>query len=579
MKSKVGRNVRRVRHLVLRATGGFLPDPLSRRAPLMTAGLAAFVLLAFADSTIGLVIGLVLTVLVWFPEFVQAVTASKQSVARHSTVSFEHTLLLTVGLGSIYAAKSDHLVWIVWLSMFSFGLAAWLIRSQPGFLATKPLTAANFEHLPVVGQHPRVQARGLLRVHWSIFAVCAVLVITGMQFVPWTLLTLTGLALVLVLWNVLVAWTWADKARWRTLRELRRLRPRVMMPYGGSASFHIPMWEEYVGQLNVPYFIETLKPRTVEKLAELTDAPIICPSGISSAEVNSVIPPSVQLAFYVHNAAENKGFLQNRNVTSVWVHHGDGDKLASYRSKSADYDYLFVAGQGAIDRYAANGVCIPADKFRIIGRPQTEAIAGEDRSIADIEPQTVLYAPTWHGKKEIENYSSLEFGVEIVQGLIARDSNVIFRPHPASKSSAKYRGYIKAIQAVLEEDSKKSQRMHTWGEQAETTWSVADAANASNAMVSDVSGIVTDYMQSKKPYAMVTLMHSEEEFQRDFPTSRASYVITKTSESLDSALDKMLGSDPLRESRQRARTYYLGGFESHQSAERFVEESRALMNR
>lgn len=578
MKNVVSRGIRKVQRGVVGCMGGFLPEPLSRRTTLMTAALAAFVFLAFAHHTAGLVVGLVLMAAVWLSEFLLAFTSTAESSARHSTMSLDYMLLLSIGAGAAYAARSDHLVWVEWMSMALLGITAWLVSSQSFFLAVEPLKAANFEKLPVVGKRPRVQAKFLLKLLWSTFAVVVVLVIASPSPAPWISLVLAFLAFAVTVWNVIGAWIWADKASWRTLRELRRREPLAMMPYGGSAAFHIPMWEEYVQELKVPYFIETLKPGTVEKLAELTDAPIICPPGISAKQVNSVIPPTVRAAFYVHNAAENKGFLQNRKIKSIWVHHGDGDKLASYRAKSGDYDYLFVAGQGAIDRYASHGVEIPTEKFRIIGRPQTESIVVEERHISEIKSPTVLYAPTWHGKKAVENYSSLEFGAEIVRGLIAQNANVIFRPHPASQSSAKYRGLIEDIEQILSEDSKHSDRVHVWGGKAQTEWSVADATNASDAMVSDVSGIVTDYMQSSKPYAMVTLQFTSEEFTKEFPTSRASYVISGTHESLTRALDEMLHDDPLRDDRARARAYYLGGFEGHESTQRFVEESRKIMS-
>lgn len=577
MKNEIAHSARKVQRLIVDCIGGFLPEPLSRRTTLMTAALSGFVLLAFAHHTVGLVVGLVLAVAVWLSEFLLALISTADYLARHSTMSLDYMLLLSIGVGAVYAAYSDHFVWVEWSSMALLGVSAWLISSQAFFLAVEPLKAANFENMPLVGKAPRAKPKTLLRLLWSIFAIVAILAITHTSVTPWITLFLTLFVFAVTVWNVIGAWIWADKARWRTLRELRRRKPVAMMPYGGSAAFHIPMWEEYVQELEVPYFIETLKPSTVEKLAKLTDAPILCPSGISTKEVNSVIPSTVRAAFYVHNAAENKGFLQNRKIKSIWVHHGDGDKLASYRSKSGDHDYLFVAGQGAIDRYASHGVEIPEEKFRIIGRPQTESITVEARHISEIKSPTVLYAPTWHGKKAVENYSSLEVGEEIVHALIARGANVIFRPHPASRSSAKYRRLIEDIQQVLSEDSKRSDRDHVWGPKAETQWSVADAANASDAMVSDVSGIVTDYMQSSKPYAMVTLQFTPEEFKREFPTSRASYVIADKCESLTKALDGMLRNDPLRDDRARARAYYLGGYEGHESARRFVEESRKVM--
>lgn len=567
----------RIRRALGSRIGTVVPRLVARRIILLTAGIAALVLVIAAKNVVGLTVGLALAGVVWLSEIVRAGTSSRSWLSSHSVKSRNYMILLLVGIGAIYSSLGHEMTWMMWVSMFLMAVSMSLVCLQGVFLKTQPLIACNFRNNPEVGRLPRIQVRGLLRFLWAIFLLHAILAVTSLPFSPWVSSILSLVSLALVSWFVIGAGIWAYRARWRTLRELRRLSPIAMMPYGGSAAFHIPMWESYVREIEVPYFILTLKEHTVPELAKVSNAPIISPNEVSAEAIDSIVPQSVQIAFYVHNSADNRVFLQNDDIVSVWIHHGDGDKIASYRAKSSAYDYLFVAGQGAIDRYSTHGVDIPAEKFRIIGRPQTESITVEDRHIAEIHPQTVLYAPTWHGKKAIENYSSLEFGTEIVRALIARNANVIFRPHPASKSSAVYRGYIKQIQDLLAHDSSHSDRIHTWGEQAEVTWSVADAANASDAMVSDVSGIVTDYMHSKKPFAMVTLKLTKAEFTEDFPTSRASYVITHCEASLNSALDDMLGADPLKLQRRQARINYLGGFEGRASAQQFVTESRALL--
>lgn len=578
MKKKIGRLARKSQRLTVTGLGGFLPAPLSQRSTQMAAGTGTFLLLAANGNPVLLTIGIILVAAVWFSEMMLALVSSVESLSKHSAMSLSYVLLLGIGLGAVYASRGGELPLTVWTAMFLFGVSGWCVTAQAAFLKIRPIKAANLKNLPSGRPRPVDSTKVLLRSLWASFAVVGVVLCTmSSSAVAWATLVVACLLTLMSAGKMASSWRWAESVRWRTLRELRALKPVAMMPYGGSAAFHIPMWEEYVGELGVPYFIETLKENTVDKLAELSDAPIICPADISEKEINDVIPASVKIAFYVHNAAENRGFLKNRKITSVWVHHGDGDKLASYRAKSAEYDYLFVAGQGAVDRYANHGVNIPGEKFRIIGRPQTESIEVSDRLLRDIENPTVLYAPTWHGKKPIENYSSLDYGQEIVKSLLDHGATIIFRPHPASKSSRKYRDLIKDIQTILEGDAAQTGRHHIWGRSAEDMMTVADVANASDAMISDVSGIVTDYMQSKKPYAMVTLQFSEEDFKQDFPTSRASYVITSESGSLQRAVDQMFGPDPLREERMEAREYYLGGFEGHQSAERFIAESQKLI--
>jgi hypothetical protein len=85
-------------------------------------------------------------------------------------------------------------------------------------------------------------------------------------------------------------------------------------------------------------------------------------------------------------------------------------------------------------------------------------------------------------------------------------------------------------------------------------------------MVADVSGVVTDFMQSLKPFAMVATGEKTDAFRARFPSSRSAYVIEWDLSTLDDALDAMLSDDPLAAIRPERRDYYLGGYENGESA-------------
>ena len=95
-------------------------------------------------------------------------------------------------------------------------------------------------------------------------------------------------------------------------------------------------------------------------------------------------------------------------------------------------------------------------------------------------------------------------------------------------------------------------------------------------MVADVSGVVTDFMQSLKPFAMVATGDETDAFRARFPSSRSAYVIEWDLSTLDGALDEMLGDDPLAPTRMERRGYYLGGFENGESAGAFVRYVQSL---
>src|SRR5699024_10281902 len=144
-------------------------------------------------------------------------------------------------------------------------------------------------------------------------------------------------------------------------------------------------------------------------------------------DLDNVIVPSLRTAFYVNSAARNEDILSYTQLTHVQLNHGESDKGPSFSPVFRSYDKDFVAGQAAIDRFAANGVAMPESMFSIVGRPQVEDVQIADKPIEQVPGPTVLYAPTWAGFNADANYSSLQVGHHIISSLLARGCTVIFR--------------------------------------------------------------------------------------------------------------------------------------------------------
>jgi hypothetical protein len=448
----------------------------------------------------------------------------------------------------------------------------WLTRRIPLVVNTQ----LQAQHLPGAPEGPL--PRPVLGYAAAIVGFCGALVlgfIAGALRLPsWVFLTIGCAAAVAV-----AAVALAQRPVVRHVEQVRRaladFGPVFVLPYNGHAGFHIGMWAPYLQRTGKPVVVVTTKPNAFRKVAAMYPRlPIVfAPSGQRSG-VRAMFPPSVRAAFYVYNGG-NTEFLRVPGVTHVFVHHGDSDKTTAAMPKMAEYDVVVAAGQAAIDRYADRGIDLPASKFKILGRPQTETIKTVTRPISAVSNPAVLYAPTWHGGREELNYSSLPIGVQIVTALLERGATVVFRPHPADRSSRQHAEQIAAITALLAADAAATGRPHRWGPAADRP-SLAELTNLVDAMVADVSGVVTDFLQSLKPFAMVSMRSDTEHFRREFPSSQAAYVIEADLSTLDSALEAMLGDDPLAPIRAERRRYYLGGFEGDESARAFVSYAESL---
>jgi len=370
---------------------------------------------------------------------------------------------------------------------------------------------------------------------------------------------------------------WVRERTRKLARALAAHHPRFAIAYAGfgGGPTHLTMWESPLLSAGFPGVVFNYRAEYCSYIREKThlSSPLVQLSTDAIRDLKHLIVPGLGAFFYLHNAMSNLRYMAMPQVKHVWLGHGDSDKPASVFARHAQYDLLVMSGSAAINRYALGGVDIPAEKFVILGRPQVSEIESAARPIDSVARPLVLYAPTWHGKKEDVDFSSLTVGAEIVRSLIERGCDVIFRPHPLSSRTARFVPVLHEIDEILAADtaSPETSGHHFWGELPNETWSIFDCMNRSDALVSDVSSVVSDWLQSDKPFAMVSTRWDETEFRSRFPVARAAYVLQGDLSNEAAIFDDMLGKDSLRAKRHEVRAAVLGGFDGHGAAEAFAQ--------
>ncbi len=451
-------------------------------------------------------------------------------------------------------------------------------------IAVEPFVAraARFA-VPVAARLPGVTTRrslpdlGVPAVATSLVATAAGLLLAAIGASAWWWPLLGVLAVVPI-----VAITLEGRAKIVAARRQRATVPRALAAYApdfvvytsrpDDASYQVLMWLPYLQRAGLRFVIVTRNAVPARALAGLTDVPVIEARGMG--DVDGLVVPSLKAAFYVNASSGNGLLVRFQHLTHIYLGHGDSDKPPSYNPTHAMYDQIFAAGAAATRRYAAHGVHIAPEKFRIVGRPQVEGVRPAAGPIAGVTRPTVLYAPTWRGHVEETMLYSLPGGERIVSALLARGATVIFRPHPFSYDFPDDAAAISRIQALLATDAERSGRGHLWGPAAESERGILDCINDSDAMVSDVSSVVSDYLFSGKPFAMIAVPSDPDSFVEEFPVARASYVVRGDFADLEAQLDRMLGADPLAATRTAIRVDYLGDFPADNYAAAFVDSVR-----
>lgn len=366
----------------------------------------------------------------------------------------------------------------------------------------------------------------------------------------------------------------------RLVRALRAYRPEIGIAFAGRSGgpWQLRMWEPYLLRSGLKCVLYNVNEEYAEMIREGggLKSPFVQLSPYLDWDLRTVLVPSLTSLYYVQNARTNAEFMAHTRITHVWLNHGDSDKPANFNARHALYDKLVVCGQAGIDRYANHDIDVEPARFEVLGRPQASDVQPASGPIADVKSPVVFYGPTWQGLDPEVNFSSLEHGPEIVRQLIGRDATVVFRPHPLSYRWRIRRAVIHEIHSILEADAAGSGRQHVWGDRAEKEWSIADCSNAADALISDVSSVVSDFLQSTKPYAMVSMRAGIEDFREEFSVAQTGYVILADLSNLGEVLDDMLGADPLAEARVERKRYVLGDFAGQESADAFASFVRRL---
>ncbi|MER7169024.1 CDP-glycerol glycerophosphotransferase family protein, partial [Micromonospora sp. NPDC000207] len=357
-------------------------------------------------------------------------------------------------------------------------------------------------------------------------------------------------------------------------RALRRLQPEFLLYFSAppGSEYQVTMWLPYLERIGRPFLVLVREPEFLGPVSAATRAPVVfCPT---LKAMDEALVPSLKVAFYVNHGAKNSHCVRFNHLTHIQLHHGDSDKAPSANPVSGIFDRIFVAGQAAVERYARAGVDIPAEKFEVVGRPQVEAIEVRREAVRGLAGPTVLYTPTWTGHHADANYCSLPQGETLVRALLARGATVILRAHPYTTQNPASARQLARLTELLSTDRARTGRPHVFGAAASRDLTLTECVNRSDALVSDVSGVISDYLYSGKPYAVTDMVGEGDRFTERFPLAGSAYVLRRDMSNVDEVLTALLQTDPAESARWHTRTRYLGDFPAESYAEVFLAAAR-----
>ncbi|MGM0699936.1 MAG: CDP-glycerol glycerophosphotransferase family protein [Actinomycetota bacterium] len=288
-----------------------------------------------------------------------------------------------------------------------------------------------------------------------------------------------------------------------------------------------------------------------------------------------------KLALYVNNGMTNFQSLSFAPMVHVHVNHGESDKLSMVSNQAKAYDKVFVAGEAAVERHRRALIDFDESQLVRVGRPQLDITRP-----LELEPssaRTIMYAPTWEGENDANNYTSVDrFGPQIVEAVLRiPGARLIYKPHPRVETS-KDPDMVEANARILDliEAANVSITDETQQHQVLMQGDILGMFDTVDLLITDISSVGLDflYLHPNKPLVLTDRRNDAESLNAGAPISRAAPLINDESiGSVESLLKEMLERDSSAEIRHELRRHYFGDGEPGSSTVLFTEAVSTLI--
>jgi hypothetical protein len=351
----------------------------------------------------------------------------------------------------------------------------------------------------------------------------------------------------------------------------------VYFPDNMSKAYQLIQWlpvlEDHPSDLTFGIVVRKI-PIYLE-LKELTKLPVAyVPTFADVMELYRISP--FKAVMYVNNGVGNFQSLTVAELAHIHVNHGESDKICMVSNQVKAYDRVFVAGQAAVLRHRAALSEFNEEVLVRVGRPQLDENPAP--SIPESTRRTVLYAPTWAGEDEANNYTSMEdLATYIIDAILAQENiRVVYKPHPRIADSDD--GQIRKNHAyVLRAIKQANVKDPSAGHHVRETGDILAIFPRVDLLISDVSSIALDflYLRTQAPIVLTDRRDDLSQLHIDSPLSVATPVLSRSNiVDAKKTIGEILSSDTYVQDRKVLREFYFDNVKAGESAPRFFEAMR-----
>jgi hypothetical protein len=286
-----------------------------------------------------------------------------------------------------------------------------------------------------------------------------------------------------------------------------------------------------------------------------------------------------RVVLYCNNAVLNFESLVDARRLHVHINHGESDKQSMASNNAKAYDRVFVAGDAAVQRYVTGLLDFDATRLVRIGRPQLDL--PRTPLLPPSERRTVLYAPTWEGDADYNDYTSIDtLGETIVRAILeVPDVRLAYKPHPKVTTSLTP-AIAEAHDAIVRIVAEAARLDPDAGHTQVLSGDILAVMPGCDAMVTDVSSVGLDwlYLHTDKPIVLTDRHRDLASLLVEVPISRCADVVDETSvDTLTALLAERLAHDEHHFARIAMRHHYFDDLRVGDSTARFLDSVGELV--
>ena len=347
-----------------------------------------------------------------------------------------------------------------------------------------------------------------------------------------------------------------------------------------TRTYQLVQWLDVLALLHEqhPVAIVVRDAASGEVLRERTDLPVL--TAVEFPELTALYERlDAKVVLYCNNSMLNFQSLLDGRRLHVHINHGESDKQSMASNNAKAYDRVFVAGEAAVQRHVTGLLELDTRRLVRTGRPQLDLRPAP--LLAPSTRRTVLYAPTWEGDADYNDYTSLDvLGPLVVEAVLeVPDVRLVYKPHPkivTSTTPAVREAHLEVLRLVDEAGERQPGAGHAQVLRGDILAVIPDC----DAMITDVSSVGLDwlYLRTEKPIFLTDRHHDGERLRREVPVSRCEDVVdTTTVGGLTALLTARLERDEHHLARLAMRHHYFDDLQVGDSTRRFLDSVSELV--